>query len=220
MTFPDREALICKLDEWGLGDYGAEIGVYKGQFSRHILSHWSGRLYLVDPWSWQEDYLDCLNCRDGEYSDRLKETEATLQRFSERYCIVRERSPKAADQFYDDGLDWVYIDGNHSYQAVKADIEAWWWKVREWGLMMGHDYFNGLADAGGGVIKVFGPDEQVDPRILTSFGVKAAVDEFVKRKGLKMFLTGENHHSKTWFFWRPFESRSMESGFDATEPPF
>ena len=37
-------------------------------------------------------------------------------------------------------LDFVFIDGEHGYEAAKADVEAWWPKVRSGGLLVGHDY--------------------------------------------------------------------------------
>ena len=47
---------------------------------------------------------------------------------------------KAARCFLDGELDFVFIDGEHSYEAARLDIEAWWPKVRSGGLLMGHDY--------------------------------------------------------------------------------
>jgi predicted O-methyltransferase YrrM len=42
--------------------------------------------------------------------------------------------------YEDDSLDFVFIDGDHSYEAVKADIQAWLPKVKSNGLLAGHDY--------------------------------------------------------------------------------
>lgn len=62
--------------------------------------------------------------------------------------IVGE-SVKTASQFDDNTIDVVWLDADHSYDAVKADIRAWWPKVREGGLIGGDDwaYGHGVKDA-------------------------------------------------------------------------
>lgn len=47
---------------------------------------------------------------------------------------------KAALCFEDGELNFVFIDGEYSYEADKADIETWWPKVRSGELFIGHDY--------------------------------------------------------------------------------
>jgi len=37
-------------------------------------------------------------------------------------------------------LDFVYVDGNHSYPYVKRDLEIYYPKIREGGLLGGHDF--------------------------------------------------------------------------------
>ena len=46
----------------------------------------------------------------------------------------------AAKNFSDKFFDIVFIDGDHTYAAVKADLEAWWPKVRAGGIFCGDDY--------------------------------------------------------------------------------
>lgn len=65
-----------------------------------------------------------------------------LKRFQGRteVRIHRMRSLDAVAQFPDKSLDWVYIDGDHSYEAVKADLVAWLRKVKTGGVLVGDDY--------------------------------------------------------------------------------
>ena len=39
-----------------------------------------------------------------------------------------------------EALDWVYIDGNHTYEFVLEDLRSWYPKVRPGGLVVGDDY--------------------------------------------------------------------------------
>jgi len=49
-------------------------------------------------------------------------------------------SEKAAKRVPDRQFDLVFIDGDHSYEAVKDDIEAWGPLVKEGGILSGHDW--------------------------------------------------------------------------------
>ena len=46
------------LTSLGLINKGVEVGVFKGEFSKEILSKWEGTLYMVDPWRlhWYDDW--------------------------------------------------------------------------------------------------------------------------------------------------------------------
>jgi SAM-dependent methyltransferase len=48
-------------------------------------------------------------------------------------------SVAASKEFTDSSLDACFIDADHSYVAVKADIEAWLRKVKSGGILAGHD---------------------------------------------------------------------------------
>lgn len=49
-------------------------------------------------------------------------------------------SIKVAQDFQDNSLDFVFIDANHEYEAVKLDIETWLPKVKVGGVLAGHDH--------------------------------------------------------------------------------
>lgn len=54
--------------------------------------------------------------------------------------VLRQASPGAAASFDDTTVDWIFIDGDHTYDAVLADILAWYPKITPAGLISGHDF--------------------------------------------------------------------------------
>jgi len=52
----------------------------------------------------------------------------------------KQPSNVAYKKFDDEYFDFIYIDGDHSYKAVKEDIELWYPKLRKGGIIAGDDY--------------------------------------------------------------------------------
>ena len=57
--------------------------------------------------------------------------------------IHRGYSTDVLSQFPDNFFDWVYIDGNHTYDYVKKDLELSFRKTKVGGLVAGDDYVDG-----------------------------------------------------------------------------
>lgn len=53
---------------------------------------------------------------------------------------LRMNSVDAAKLFDDDSIHFVFIDGDHTEEAVTNDINAWLPKLRTNGMLAGHDY--------------------------------------------------------------------------------
>lgn len=161
-----RRRLLERLPKGGVC---AEIGVWKGDFSARILEVVRpARLHLIDPWEAVADE----GYEGARYGGKLAEGQAemdalyaaVLERFARERAkgvvhVHRLTSLEAAGHFEDRELDFVYIDGNHRYEFVKADLEAYAPKVRPGGFLAGDDY---------GVVGWW------------EDGVTRAVDEFVR----------------------------------------
>lgn len=142
-----RTELPRFLNNHGLLGPGAEIGVFVGEFSRTILTEWKGkRLALVDPYQKfpKDEYFD--STQDRNQDEVFAHAQANLAIFGDRAQFMRMTSLQAALIIHDTSLDWIFIDGNHSLDASKADIAAWWPKVRSGGLFAGHDFYTRLKD--------------------------------------------------------------------------
>ena len=54
--------------------------------------------------------------------------------------MLRKTSLEAVKEFDDGYFDMVYLDANHSYWAVKGELDAWFPKVKKGGILAGDDY--------------------------------------------------------------------------------
>lgn len=140
-NFSDRENLGNFLNECNLTGEGVEIGTHRGDFSEQILEKWKGKkLYCVDPWQDLPDYkAKENNLGEGTREDHFIEAKRKLLKFGDKCKIVRNVSEYAVNNFKARSLDFVYLDGNHSYLAVKNELYHWWSKIKKGGIISGHD---------------------------------------------------------------------------------
>jgi len=54
--------------------------------------------------------------------------------------VIKGNSEIIYGLFDDNSIDFLFIDGNHEYEAVKQDISLWLPKVKKGGVISGHDY--------------------------------------------------------------------------------
>lgn len=116
---------------------GAEIGTEQGKFSEEICcANPEVKLYCVDPWQAYDRYADHVSQSklDGFYAE-------AVERMKRYNCeIIRKASTEAVGDFAECSLDFVFIDGNHHFDFVVRDIIEWSRKVRQGGMVSGHDY--------------------------------------------------------------------------------
>jgi len=118
---------------------GVEIGVYEGDNSFSLLKRSSiKKLYLVDPYKSYTSLFYPGGVSEDELDIIEKREKLQLSKFNE-IVWVREKSDDALNKIPND-LDFVYIDGNHSYEYVKKDIENYYDKLKPGGLLAGHDF--------------------------------------------------------------------------------
>jgi hypothetical protein len=123
---------------------GAEIGVYKGEFTELFCKEGLD-MYAIDPWKAFDG-----QGRTQKVQARQDFLHGHTQRILAPYkncIIIRKTSADALADFKDGSLDFVYIDGDHTFPAVAFDIFEWSKKVRSGGIVSGHDYFNTIPSA-------------------------------------------------------------------------
>jgi hypothetical protein len=182
---------------------GIEIGTFRGEFSKEIITSWPGTLYMLDVWRPLNAvaYNDDSNHGNFDY-DIYQDAIRSIKGYEDRAIMVRATSEVGSKIFADESLDFAYIDANHAYDYVKQDIDFWWPKVKRGGWLCGHDYI--------GIDWYNDPnfaDNGKDKHIWNGnfyhgvFGVNPAVDEFCKEQGLDGLLTREWFSS--WFVKKP-----------------
>jgi len=158
---------------------GCEIGVESGLHAKSMLdANPNLHLHLIDSYYYYKEM--------PRYSGRL-EMEDYLAQMREKLsgCNYTEHimfSMEAINEFEDESLDFVYIDGNHRFDFVIRDIIEWNRKVKIGGIIAGHDY-----------------------KSRKCIGVNQAVDAYVEAHGIRPIFTtskGRNYPDNTrTFFW-------------------
>lgn len=128
-----REALPGIFAELGY-TRGAEIGTAQGTYA-HMLCDGIPNLHLlcVDPYSAYERISQHL-C-----DERYARAQQKLGAFNVEFR--RMPSLAAALTVPDGSLDFVYIDGDHRFDAIMLDLILWTPKVRAGGIVAGHDFY-------------------------------------------------------------------------------
>ncbi len=195
VEIPDtkRRQLAEFFEEMGF-TIGIEIGTYKGQFTRFLLKR-GAKVYTVDPWL---EYADYGDPRVHFQARQDKIYESAKNRLAEypNCTIIRKTSMEAVKDFEDNSLDFVYIDGHHSFKYVAEDIHEWSKKVKKGGVISGHDYAMTKHKPG-------------SPYILQ---VKFVVDGYTKANKIKKwYVLGRRENRKneyrdqyrSWFWINP-----------------
>lgn len=146
---PKYRPMACFLKEYygSAPLVGAEIGVWEGNHAEQLLRLLClKQLYLVDNYA-------PFNEGSVSYSERemhrIRKT--VMQRLSKypqaAFCVTNSLD---CDCIKLESLDFAYIDATHTYEAVKADLQFWYLKVKSKGVLGGHDFtnhFQGLVRA-------------------------------------------------------------------------
>jgi len=123
--------------------------VFWGVFSRLILKMVEPKmLHLIDPWHYQPDPSLAKACHGGvsgsqERMDEIHDYVVRHFGYRKNVMIHRTTSSIAVNQFPSDYFDWIYVDGDHSYEGATADLEQYRSKVKPGGFVAGDDYARG-----------------------------------------------------------------------------
>ncbi|WP_312562886.1 class I SAM-dependent methyltransferase [Anaerospora sp.] len=113
-----------------------EIGSYLGASASFIAEgilqsgHVESKLYCIDTW---QNHAMSEGTRDT-FAEFLSNTE----QYKEIITPLRGMSTDIARTFQQQ-IDFIFFDGDHSYEGIKADVNAWLPKVKKGGMVVFHD---------------------------------------------------------------------------------
>lgn len=130
-----------------------EIGSFLGRSTHYLATalYNAGKedvkIYCVDTFEGSTEHASIKLPKD--FSSIFKDN---LQFFIGRNMVIpcqgRSDSEEILNQFKDESVDYIMVDGAHEYDAVEDDIINWWPKLKPTGVMVGDDYaLNSVAEA-------------------------------------------------------------------------
>ena len=142
----DKRAYI--LEQLDRNSKIVEVGVWKGEFSLQIWNISSPNLLvLVDSWTFDKKVRGCAPQVSGKeplnqnFFDQAKKD--TYDKFEniQNVNILDLNSLEASSKYEDNFFDYIYIDAEHTYEAVTKDLEVWYPKLKKNGTLFGDDYY-------------------------------------------------------------------------------
>ncbi len=136
------------VDEAADGDVLVEVGAWLGRSTAFLgeKAKASGKqikVIVVDTFEGSQDELHMMSAAAvlGGSVQEIFERNMRLADVWEHLEIHEARSADAAAAMPDGCCAFVFIDADHRYDSVRADIRAWIGKVRPGGILAGHDCY-------------------------------------------------------------------------------
>lgn len=143
-----KQTLVAAMGACGFTE-GAELGVREGLGAEQLCMAMPGlHLLCVDPWDQWDGHKDMR----GHYENPrlfLREAQERLKAYDCEFAIARSKD--WADKVLNKSLDFVYVDGDHTFDGTLLDLILWAPKVKPGGILAGHEYklwrYNGVIEA-------------------------------------------------------------------------
>jgi len=135
-----------------------EIGVWKGQsvcYAAVEIINKGKNIHIdaVDTWKGSPEETQLMEDDSIKNDTLYDEFICNIEPVKHIVTPVHMDSVSAASTYQNGSLDFVFIDGAHNYNAIRADIDAWLPKVKPGGYIGGHDYGNNEPGEVNGVKK-------------------------------------------------------------------
>lgn len=145
----DQPSHFVEIGSW-MGRSAALMGVEIHNSGKQI------KFDCIDPWhDGGPDLKHKAHLLTEPLFDTFKRNTAPVAQYIN---AIQKPSLEAVKDYKDGSLDFLMIDGSHVYEDVKADIEAWWPKMKSGAMFAGDDYnWGGVVRA----VREFFPPEML-----------------------------------------------------------
>lgn len=125
----NREELLKLLPKTAVV---AEIGVDHGDFSEKILEFCQPqKLHLIDVWATERYHEGLQTIVEKKFNNQIKNGQIEIN---------KGYSTEVVAQFDSNYFDWIYIDTDHTYQTTADELKKYAPKIKEGGIIAGHDF--------------------------------------------------------------------------------
>ena len=136
-SFDCEEIFEMAVKHFPTNSHFVEIGLGQGKSSGYMA------VEIIN--SGKNIKLDCVDCWDMPTDETQDYTMGFLNNLEPIWdmldiSVIQNYSTEASKLYENNSLDFVFIDGDHSYGAVTDDIKHWLPKLKQNGLIAGHDY--------------------------------------------------------------------------------
>ena len=169
-------------------EVGVETGAYLDIYYPQLESI-TEKFYLVDMWQYEgnEDFVDKYS--GGNYNNELEKGYDRVKRLygdNPKVQMCKGSSEDWAEKFEDGFFDYLYLDADHSKKSVLADLKSWYPKVKNGGIIAGHDVYCDQNNA-----------------FREHFDVEGALAEFFTEDQQENIHLTNEYAYKTWIYLKP-----------------
>lgn len=157
---------------------GVEVGTDRAGYSKDILDRVPDvTLYTIDPY---QPYKEGNEVKDAQKMIEIENEARTVLSNYPNAKLIIDTSMNAVKGFKPNSIDFVFIDGNHTFSYVYEDIVEWTKRVKPGGIVYGHDY------------------KKDDER---GYGVIEAVNKYAEEMGISnLFILKRGTFVPCWMF--------------------
>ena len=169
-------------------EVGVETGAYLDIYYPQLESI-TEKFYLVDMWQYEgnEDFVDKYS--GGNYNNELEKGYDRVKRLygdNPKVQMCKGSSEDWAEKFEDGFFDYLYLDADHSKKSVLADLKSWYPKVKNGGIIAGHDVYCDQNNA-----------------FREHFDVEGALAEFFTEDQQENIHLTNEYAYRTWIYLKP-----------------